>query len=140
VLLAQVFIAAGTIILWVGFYGFNGGSVQPPWAAAPGVGGGGGPRVRQHHALCLLLGVTVWTLTNRREPAPEDTFNGVIGRPRGGLRHQQRGGASSPPCSSVSTRAGPAAVPGCWERGAGSLGPLGTGIMGLMCAVFPQGC
>lgn len=80
VCVAQVFIAAGTIILWVGFYGFNGGSVsllgQQPLVWVEEVA-----RVCVNTTLCASFsGVTVWTLTyRRREPAPEDTFNGVIG-------------------------------------------------------------
>ncbi|CAI7810414.1 unnamed protein product [Closterium sp. NIES-53] len=75
-----VFIAAGTIILWVGFYGFNGGSVslvgQPPLQWVQEVA-----RVCVNTTISASFsGVTVWTLTyRRREPVPEDTFNGVIG-------------------------------------------------------------
>ncbi|GJP71887.1 hypothetical protein CLOP_g2681 [Closterium sp. NIES-67] len=75
-----VFIAAGTIILWVGFYGFNGGSVslvgQPPLQWVQEVA-----RVCVNTTISASFsGVTVWTLTyRRREPVPEDTFNAVIG-------------------------------------------------------------
>ncbi|CAI6005863.1 unnamed protein product [Closterium sp. NIES-65] len=77
---SMVFVAAGTIILWTGFYGFNGCSVdylgEDPldWSAEVA-------RVCVNTTICAAAaGVTVWTLTyRRREPVPEDTFNGVIG-------------------------------------------------------------
>ena len=76
----QVFIAAGTIILWVGFYGFNSGSISF-------VGQGPVEWVQEVARVCVnttisaaFSGVTVWTFTYRqKEPVPEDTFNGVIG-------------------------------------------------------------
>ncbi|CAI5473236.1 unnamed protein product [Closterium sp. Yama58-4] len=77
---SMVFVAAGTIILWTGFYGFNGCSVDylgedpQDWSAEVA-------RVCVNTTICAAAaGVTVWTLTyRRREPVPEDTFNGVIG-------------------------------------------------------------
>ncbi|CAI5967424.1 unnamed protein product [Closterium sp. NIES-64] len=76
----QVFIAAGTIILWVGFFGFNGGSVQylgqpaSVWVADVA-------RVCANTTVCAAFaGVAVWFVTyRRREPNLEDTLNGVIG-------------------------------------------------------------
>ncbi|CAI7825251.1 unnamed protein product, partial [Closterium sp. NIES-53] len=76
----QVFIAAGTIILWVGFFGFNGGSVQylgqpaSVWVADVA-------RVCANTTVCAAFaGVAVWFVTYRRkEPNLEDTLNGVIG-------------------------------------------------------------
>ncbi|CAI5523393.1 unnamed protein product [Closterium sp. Naga37s-1] len=75
-----VFIAAGTIILWVGFFGFNGGSVQylgqpaSVWVADVA-------RVCANTTVCAAFaGVAVWFVTYRRkEPNLEDTLNGVIG-------------------------------------------------------------
>ncbi|CAI5997226.1 unnamed protein product [Closterium sp. NIES-65] len=75
-----VFIAAGTIILWVGFFGFNGGSVQylgqpaSVWVADVA-------RVCANTTVCAAFaGVAVWFVTyRRREPNLEDTLNGVIG-------------------------------------------------------------
>ncbi|GJP41194.1 hypothetical protein CLOM_g870 [Closterium sp. NIES-68] len=75
-----VFIAAGTIILWVGFFGFNGGSVQylgqpaSVWVADVA-------RVCANTTVCAAFaGVAVWFLTYwRKEPNLEDTLNGVIG-------------------------------------------------------------
>eukprot|EP00897_Mesotaenium_endlicherianum_P003408 jgi/Mesen1/3095/ME000184S02161 len=77
---SMVFVAAGTIMLWVGFFGFNGGSVsfigQDPqnWANEVAI-------VCMNTTLSAAFsGMTVFILTHRNnEPNPEDTFNAVIG-------------------------------------------------------------
>jgi ammonia channel protein AmtB len=72
--------AAGTIILWVGFYGFNSGSVNlgdknpDEWIYEVA-------RVAVNTTACAAFaGFTCFAITfRRRDPAPEDTFNAVIG-------------------------------------------------------------
>lgn len=75
-----VYMAAGTIILWVGFYGFNSGSVSlgdknpDEWIYEVA-------RVAVNTTACAAFaGFTCFAITfRRRDPAPEDTFNAVIG-------------------------------------------------------------
>lgn len=76
----QVFIAFGTITLWTGFFGFNSASVefvgQDPITWIYDVG-----HVCFNTTIsAAAAGATVWLFTyQRKEPTPEDTFNGVIG-------------------------------------------------------------
>ncbi|CAI7747013.1 unnamed protein product [Closterium sp. NIES-53] len=94
----QVFIAAGTIILWVGFFGFNGGSVQylgqpaSVWVADVA-------RVCANTTVCAAFaGVAVWFVTYRRkEPNLEDTLNGAT-MWNGFDRSKQ---ATTPPCGGL---------------------------------------
>lgn len=72
--------AAGTLVLWVGFYGFNSGSVNlngkdpSEWVYEVA-------RVAVNTTICAAFaGFSGFVLTLRRkEPSPEDTFNAVIG-------------------------------------------------------------
>lgn len=76
-----MFIAAGTLAIWVGFLGFNGGSVvlykgEDPWTFVRRVHGS----IMNTVISGALAGATCFMATYwRREPCPEHTFNGVLG-------------------------------------------------------------
>lgn len=77
---SMVYMAAGTLILWVGFFAFNGGSIELT-SQSPSVWAYTVAHVCVNTTISAAFsGFTTFALTYRtKEPSPEDTFNAVIG-------------------------------------------------------------